>query len=72
MAIDFSAKILVTNPATYNLGRVIACAGVVALIIGITTQFTADLLIPASAWCAFAIPIMVVGGILVACGVTKP
>ena len=71
MAIDFSHKIMVTNPPLYHLGQVITVIGIIGLIIGIVTQFTADILLPASAWCIYAILTLVVGGILVACGVTK-
>jgi hypothetical protein len=71
MAIDFSHKVMVTNPTLYYLGQVIACVGVIILIVGIVTQFTGDLFIPASAWCALAIPTAVVGGIFVWCGLTK-
>ena len=71
MGINFDDKILITNPTTYNLGRIVVCAGIIAMIVGIMTHFTGDFLIPAFAWCALGIPTMVIGGILVACGLTK-
>ena len=71
MAIDFSSKILVTNPTTHYLGRGVVCAGIIAISVGIITHYTGDVLLPASAWCAFGIPIMVIGGILMKNGLTK-
>ena len=71
MAINFSDKILVTNPTIYNLGRVVACAGMAAIIIGIVTQFTGDFLIPGPVWCVLAVPTMFIGGIFVSCGLTR-
>jgi hypothetical protein len=71
MAIDFSDKILVTNPTTHYLGRGVGGAGIIAIIVGITTHFTGDFLLPASAWCALGIPITVIGGILMRNGLTK-
>ena len=71
MAINFSDKILITNPTTYHLGRGVVCAGMIEIIVGIMTHFTGDILLPAFAWCALGIPTMVIGGILVKCGLTK-
>ncbi len=71
MAIDFSDKILVTNPTTYVLGQGVSSVGIMTLIVGIITHFTGDIFLPAFAWCALAVPTMVIGGILVACGLTK-
>jgi hypothetical protein len=71
MAINFSDKILVTNPTTYHLGRAIVCWGFIAIIVGSVTYFTGDFLIPALAWCALGMPTVVIGAILVAYGVTK-
>ena len=72
MAINFSDKILITNQTAYHLGLVIAGAGILAIILGIVTHFTGDILIPASGWCALGIPPIVIGGILVGAGITKP
>jgi hypothetical protein len=71
MAINFSDKILVTNPTMYHLGQGVACAGIAAIAIGITTHFTGDLLIPSPVWCVVSIPTLVIGGIFVACGLTR-
>jgi len=71
MAINFSDKVLVTNPTTYNLGRVIIGAGVLSIIVGGVTCFTGDLFMPAMAWCAAGTPTLVIGGILVGNGLTK-
>jgi len=71
MAINFSDKVLVTNPTTHYLGRGIVCVGIIAISVGIITYFTGDLLIPASAWCVLGIPITVIGGIFMRNGITK-
>jgi len=71
MAINFSDKILITNPTTYNLGRGVVCAGIIAILVGIVTLFTGDLLMPALAWCALSVPIIVIGGIFLTNGLTK-
>ena len=71
MAINFSDKILVTNPTTFHLGRGVGCIGIIAIVVGVITHFTGDFLIPALAWCALGVPIMVIGGILMRSGLTK-
>jgi len=72
MAINFNDKILVTNPTSYCLGIGVACGGIIAIIVGIITCFTGDFLLPALGWCALGVPTTVIGGIFVACGLTKP
>jgi hypothetical protein len=71
VAIDFSEKVLVTNPTTYHLGRGVACMGIIAILAGVITHFTGDFIIPASAWCALGIPVVVIGGIMMRSGLTK-
>ena len=71
MAINFSDKILVTNPTSYHLGRGIICVGMIAIILGGVTYFTGDIFIPALAWCALGILIAVIGGIFVTFSLTK-
>jgi len=71
VAINFSDKILVTNPTTYHLGQSIVCVGIIAIIVGIITYFTGDILIPALAWCAFGGLAMVIGTIFMRNGLTK-
>jgi hypothetical protein len=72
MAINFSNKILITNPTTYYIGLSVAIVGVIAIIVGVVTLFTGDFLLPASAWCAIGIPTAGIGGILIPFGLTKP
>ena len=71
MAINFNDRILVTNPTTYYLGLSVLCAGIIAIIVGIITHFTGDVLLPASGWCALGTPTTVIGGILIPFGLTK-
>ena len=71
MAIDFSNKILVTNPTTYYIGLSVAFAGIVAIIFGIITSFTGDILLPASGWCALGVPTAGTGGVLMPFGLTR-
>jgi hypothetical protein len=71
MAIDFSNKMLVTNPTTYNLGRTVVCTGIAAIGIGLITQFTGDVLLPSMAWCVFGTPTIVIGVILMRSGLTR-
>jgi hypothetical protein len=71
MAINFSKKLLITNPTVYTLGRGVFGAGIMAIIVGIITHFTGDLLIPGFGWCAFGLPTVVIGAILMKAGLTK-
>jgi hypothetical protein len=71
MAINFSDKMLVTNPTTYHLGRGVLGAGLLAISVGVITHFTGDFLLPDMAWCAVGVPTAVVGGIMMRCGLTK-
>ena len=71
MAINFSDKVLVTNPTSYRLGQAIIGGGIIAIIIGIITCFTGDFLFPGLTWCAIGTPIVVVGLIVRATGLTK-
>ncbi|MEI9998473.1 MAG: hypothetical protein WDO13_04570 [Verrucomicrobiota bacterium] len=52
MAINFSDRILITNPTAFHLGRGIVVASALAFGFGIVTYFTGDILLPALAWCA--------------------
>jgi hypothetical protein len=72
VALDFSAKILITNPTTYHLGRGIAFFGLVGMAVGAISYFTGDFLMPALGWVAVATPPLVIGAILIVCGLTKP
>ncbi len=72
MAINFSDKVLVTNPTTYYLGMGVLCTGLAAIAVGVITYFTGDILIPAPGWCAVGTPTAVIGGILMPFGLTKP
>jgi hypothetical protein len=72
VAIDFSGKILVTNPTAFHLGRSIVFIGVIPIGIGVISYFAGDILMPAMGWFAVAAPTVVIGAILVACGLTKP
>ena len=71
MGINFNDKVLVTNPTTYHLGRSVGCAGILAIIVGIITYFTGDILLPAPLWCVLGIPATVIGGIFMKNGLTK-
>jgi hypothetical protein len=71
MAINFSKKVLVTNPTTYYLGLSVLCTGLVAITVGVITSFTGDLFIPAPGWCAMGMPTSIIGGILMPFGLTR-
>jgi hypothetical protein len=71
VAINFSDKTLVTNPTCYHLGRAVAFIGIMAIIIGIITYFTGDVILPSKAWPALGVPACVIGVIFVRCGLTK-
>jgi hypothetical protein len=72
MAINFSNKVLVTNPTSYNLGRGVFFAGLMAFLFGLVTIYTGDVILPAQAWCAFGVPIAVIGIFFARSGLTKP
>jgi len=71
VAINFNDKILITNPTIYYLGLSVVCVGIIAIIVGIITHFTGDLILPASIWCVIGTPTTVIGGILIPFGLTK-
>ncbi len=72
VAINFSDKILVTNPTCYHLGRAVVCAGIGAIVVGVITLYTSEFYLPPMAWCARGVPTTAIGAIFVACGLTKP
>lgn len=67
MAIDFNAKTHITNPTAYSLGRGVIFAGIMALAIGAISWFTTDIIMPATAWFAVAVPTLVTGIIMMKC-----
>jgi len=71
MAINFNDRILVTNPTTHYLGRGVFGVGISAILTGLITHFTGDILLPAAAWGAFGVPTVFIGGILMKCGMTR-
>jgi hypothetical protein len=71
MAINFSDKVLITNPTSFHLGQGILALGIIAVLVGLITYFTGDLLMPAAFWCAFGAPTLFIGAILRASGRTK-
>ena len=71
MAVDFSEKIQITNPAGFYLGRFIVITGIIVLAVGLVTMYTGDILLPALAWCALSIPALGIGAILIAVSETK-
>lgn len=71
MAINFNDKVLVTNPTTHYLGRGVLTIGIIAIVAGLVTHFTGDVLLPANAWCAMGVPTAVIGFIFFKNGLTK-
>jgi hypothetical protein len=71
MAINFTDKVLITNPTSYHLGRVVLGAGIVAILVGAITHFTEDFLLPASAWIAVGVLPLVIGWIVMRSGLTR-
>jgi ABC-type sulfate transport system permease component len=72
VAIDFSDRILITNPTAYHLGRSIVFLGLIAITIGVIAWFRGDILVPAMVWFVAALPTTVIGVILIISGLTKP
>ncbi len=64
MAINFNDKVLVVNPTIFFIGRSVLGMGLIAIVLGIVTQFTGDFLVPANLWVAFGIPATVAGAIV--------
>jgi hypothetical protein len=71
VAIDFSDRILIVNPTAYHLGRSIVFIALIAIAIGGISCFTGEILMPALAWVAAAVPAIAIGAILIASGVRK-
>jgi len=64
MGINFNNKVLVANPTTHLLGRLVFGLGITAIIIGVITLYTGDFLMAPSGWVAIGIPPSVIGVIL--------
>ena len=72
MAINFSDKVLITNPTSYHLGRGVLCTGILAIVVGLITHFAGcDVILPAMAWCALGAPTVVIGVVLRQSGLTR-
>ena len=71
MAINFNDKVLVVNPTSYFIGRSVLAVGIVAIILGVITQFTGDFLVPANLWIAMGIPTGVAGTIVLRSALRK-
>ena len=69
--VDFSARILITNPAIYHLGRGIVFFALIAIAIGCVSFYAGDFLIPAMGWVAGGVPAFITGAILIGCAVRK-
>jgi hypothetical protein len=72
VAINFSDKILVTNPTCFHLGRCVVGAGLMTIAVGVITLYTSEFYLPPMAWCALGVPTTGIGAIFVGCGLTKP
>jgi hypothetical protein len=64
MAINFNDKVLVVNPTTFFIGRSVLSVGIIAIAVGVITQFTGDFLLPANLWLALSIPTTVAGAMV--------
>jgi hypothetical protein len=71
MAINFNDRVLVTNPTTHYLGRGVLAVAIIAIITGIITHFTGDVLLPAPIWCVFGVPTGFIGWVFMKSGLTK-
>jgi len=72
VAINFSDKVLITNPTIYHLGKGILVAGILVIGVGLITYFVgSDVILPAMAWCAFGPPMIVIGVVLRRNGLTR-
>ncbi len=71
MAIDFSDRILITNPTAYHLGRSIVFVALIAIAVGGLADCTGASLMPAVAGGAGARPASGSGAGLSAAGVRK-
>jgi tetrahydromethanopterin S-methyltransferase subunit C len=72
MGIDFNRRIMVTNPTLYGLGMGIAGMGMVAIMTGLITAYAEeDFVLPAMAWCALGVPVVVAGTIMLLCGLRR-
>ncbi len=72
MAINFSDKVLITNPTSYHLGRIVICAGILVVLAGVITHFIGeDVLLPPMAWCAIGVPTIIIGVVFRQSGLTR-
>jgi hypothetical protein len=62
----------VTSPTCFHFGRAIAFFGLLALLVGAATYFLGDnFAVPASAWPALGVPVLVIGVIFTRCGTSR-
>jgi hypothetical protein len=72
VAINFSDKVLITNPTSYHLGRTVICAGILVVLVGVITHFIGeDVLLPSMAWCAIGAPTIIIGVVFRQSGLTR-
>jgi hypothetical protein len=64
MAINFSNRVMVTNPNFHFLGKLVLAGGLAMAATGVYTFYTDDFVIPAKAWLAVSVPTLVIGAIL--------
>ncbi len=64
MAINFNDKVLIVNPTSYFIGRGVLLVGIVAIAVGVITQFTGDFYLPANLWIAIGVPTAAAGALV--------
>jgi formate/nitrite transporter FocA (FNT family) len=71
MGINFNDKVLVANPTTHFLGRIVFGLGIVSIIIGVITLYTEEFLMVPTGWIAIGIPMGVTGVIMMRSALRK-
>jgi hypothetical protein len=68
---DFGARVIVTNSTIFTLGRLILFVGLVLAVGGGVAYYTGDFLMPMMGWFAAAVPTLVIGTIMIFCGISR-
>jgi hypothetical protein len=71
MAIDFSNRVMVTNPTFHFLGKTVFGLGIAAIATGVVTNYAGEFVLPPPGWFALSVPTLVTGGIFYCLGLTR-
>ena len=66
---NLNAKIVIAHRTLFDLGVIFFGSALLAVIAGIVTLGGQEFVMPSMMWCALAVPVGVVGAIMIFCSV---